>query len=120
MLETGAVLRTWALERLPQDWLPTQLRTAQMQPGCPSVAASAAVEARRLGDHRLEYLQLEGLLSGNRGSVVRVAAGTYHSESETAEHWRITLDGDELAGPILLARSEPSSSRWILECQALA
>ncbi len=34
-------------------------------------------KARRLPDHRLAYLEYEGPVSGNRGSVLRVDSGEY-------------------------------------------
>ena len=42
----------------------------------------------RLGEHRREYLEYEGPVSGDRGFVTRVAAGVCEI-SITADQWRI-------------------------------
>jgi len=57
MLESGEMLMTWSL--LPQPF--GEFR-------CP---------AKRLPDHRKRYLDYEGKVSGGRGSVRRVDAGTF-------------------------------------------
>jgi hypothetical protein len=55
MIESDGQLATW---RLMGDWL-----AFKEQP------------VERISDHRLEYLTLEGPLSGNRGAVSRVDLG---------------------------------------------
>src|SRR4029079_11706988 len=80
MLESGDVLRTWALDRLPRDWEGAFARTSPVYPDCPLLAGDNTVAAMQLGHHRRDYLELEGPLSGDRGTVMRVAAGTYRSE----------------------------------------
>jgi len=62
MLETDTVLLTWSI--------PPQL------PG-----TSFACSATRLPDHRKHYLDYEGEISGNRGTVARIDAGTYEQLS---------------------------------------
>ncbi len=57
MLESEGKLKTWSLAELPRAGLVT-----------------SAIE---LSDHRIEYLEYEGPVSHNRGSVTRVLAGTY-------------------------------------------
>ena len=57
MLEQDGVLRTWALAEEP--------------------AAQAEIAAEALGDHRLDYLEYEGPVSGDRGSVSRWDEGEY-------------------------------------------
>src|SRR5205807_4006979 len=83
MLECGDALRTWALEELPHDWQAAYARTTARDVNCASLAAENAVVAIQLGDHRREYLHLEGPLSANRGTVIRVAEGNYRSETES-------------------------------------
>src|SRR5262249_34007473 len=83
MLEPGDVLCTWALEQLPCDWPLAHSLTAAVHPNCPAIARSSEVAAVRLGDHRRDYLELEGPLSRGRGTVVRAAAGVYENERET-------------------------------------
>jgi hypothetical protein len=85
MLEHGGVLVTFELDRLP--W----------EPG--------VFETRRLGDHRLAYLDYEGHISGNRGQVIRLDRGQYQEvHSEDAEHtdrrFLYTLHGARLSATI--------------------
>jgi hypothetical protein len=117
MLESGDVLRTWALERLPRDWQSVHERTVATYSNCPSLATANNVAASQLGDHRHDYLQFEGPLSRDRGTVVRVASGSYHSESESSDLSRISLASSELSGCIVLARSGSDESCWTIEYQ---
>ncbi|MBW3596467.1 MAG: hypothetical protein KY475_04235 [Planctomycetes bacterium] len=96
MLESGGVLRTWALAEAPQ-------------PG-------KVVEAMRLPDHRLDYLEYEGPVSGNRGVVSRWDAGEYQIARETADEFVIVLSGRRLQGEAVLRRCEPRDEehqRWM-------
>src|SRR3954465_11888374 len=106
MLESGDVLRTWAIERLPRGWQAAHARTIAAHPSCPLLSAESSVAATQLGDHRRDYLEKEGLVSGNRGTVMRVAAGTYRNEHESPGDWRVVLTSDGLSASVLLARSD--------------
>jgi hypothetical protein len=86
MLEAGAALRTWRLASPPQ-------------PG-------AILEATSLGDHRLAYLDYEGPVSGNRGSVTRWEHGTYELIEETADTLVVRLRGHKISGTATLARRQ--------------
>ena len=92
MLETGQVLRTWALDDQPQ-------------PG-------SVINATALSDHRLAYLDYEGPVSGNRGVVERWDEGEYRLRSNTASQWQIELRGKRLACDVELAGSSGNSNRW--------
>ena len=59
MLETDSALTTWSIP-----------------PQCPS-GLSFVCPAIRLPDHRKHYLDYEGEVAGNRGTIVRIDAGTY-------------------------------------------
>lgn len=118
MLEAGDVLRTWALERLPCAWRDVHARTVAIEVDCPALAETDRVVAERLGDHRRDYLELEGPLSGNRGEVVRVAEGTYRTESEREDYCRITLAGEQLSSCVTLTRMSPDGSKWSLEFES--
>ncbi len=61
MLETGAALRTWRLAAPPR--------------------LGTAIAAMALGDHRLAYLDYEGPVSGQRGTVTRWDHGNYEATS---------------------------------------
>ena len=102
MLESGGVLRTWALTELPRAWQAVWERTSARFPSCPALAQGDAVSAEALADHRIEYLHEEGALSGVRGEVRRVEKGTYGG-SECVGRWRVTLNGELWRGGALLA-----------------
>lgn len=92
MLESGGALRTWALLELP--------------------ARGRAVEAEALGDHRLAYLEIEGELSGGRGTVNRDDAGTYEIMAESEKRLTIVVYGEKLNGRLALERIDAAGQRW--------
>ena len=95
MLETGDVLRTWALAESP--------------------AAVIAIAAEALPDHRLAYLDFEGPLSGNRGSVARWDQGSYELVSQRDGELVVELFGERLAGRVTLTQAkgeEAKSWKW--------
>ena len=57
MLEFDGVLRTWALGKLP--------------------CAGAVMDVEALPDHRMDYLEYEGPVSGGRGTVRHWDEGTF-------------------------------------------
>jgi hypothetical protein len=59
MLETDSALTTWSIS-------PQKL-----------TGKSFVCSAKRLADHRKDYLDYEGTISGNRGTVTRIDTGTY-------------------------------------------
>jgi hypothetical protein len=71
MLEAGPVLRTWRLAALPAD--------------------GVAVAAEPIGDHRLEYLNYEGPVSGGRGTVRCVQSGDFQWVDESANRIEVDL-----------------------------
>lgn len=82
MLEAGGVLRTWRLHAPP--------------------APGVAVRAEALGDHRLHYLDYEGPVSGNRGSVQRWDVGTFAWGEETPARLVVALQGARCQGQAVL------------------
>jgi len=70
-LEAGCVLRAWRLLESPR----------------PDVDIPATANR----DHRLHYLDYEGPVSGGRGTVTRIAEGSY--EGELGETWRVKWNG---------------------------
>src|SRR3954469_19065724 len=116
MFDVGEVLRTWALERLLRSWLAAQSQTAATFRNCAPVAPGDSVSARMLGDHRRDYIGFEGRLSGERGTVIRVAAGTFATARETDTEWEIALSNTSIDGQILLARSDLGANEWTLQC----
>lgn len=92
MLESGGVLRTWAL------------------PGPPAEAVEAIAEA--LPDHRLDYLDYQGPVAGDRGSVVRWDKGTFHWLSRGESELVVELRGTRLAGRATLRRLPDNAQSW--------
>jgi hypothetical protein len=85
MLEVGMVLKTWRLARPPE-------------------ATGEKVPALALGDHRVFYLDYEGPVSGNRGTVKRWDVGTYEiGAAQAGEEMRVLLDGKRVRGVAALA-----------------
>jgi hypothetical protein len=77
MLEFNGQLETWALDGLPQ--------------------AGQTVQAQKLSAHRTAYLDYEGPVSGDRGSVTRVLSGRFEGDVENlagGESADIYLDAD--------------------------
>ncbi len=96
MLEQGETLATWRLLELPSPM-------------------AALVPAVKLADHRVAYLDYEGSLSGDRGDVQRVDAGSYESIESTAIRWAIHFDGQLLSGPAVLELRD--GDEWTLSLQ---
>jgi len=87
MLEWGPVLRTWAVASEP--------------------AEAADLEAEALPDHRLAYLDYEGPVSDDRGSVTQWDAGEYELVSQREDELILQLHGRRLRGNLSLRREEP-------------
>jgi len=93
MLEQSGVLWTWALESLPQ-------------PG------GEAVAAERLADHRLDYLEYEGKVSGGRGQVIRIDGGDFDSIPAGAGGLAVRLQGRIVRGVLILSPSSAAADLW--------
>ncbi len=93
MLECDGVLRTWALALEP--------------------TANREITAESLPDHRLDYLEYEGPISGNRGEVRQWDQGQYEMQSDTENEIRLAIDGQQLAGTVSLRRQQDNHQRWI-------
>ena len=94
MLETPEGLRTWRLSR-PPDNEPGELREIPAEP---------------LPLHRREYLDYEGPVSGNRGTVTRWGRGEYAVVEETPDRLEVVFTGAQLQGNAVLQRSGTSET----------
>lgn len=94
MLDTGEVLRTWRLEVEP--------------------ASQAEMRAFALPDHRRMYLDYEGPVSGDRGTVTRWDAGTYTLLEETPSRLRYQVDGHLMQGIVQMDRGI-AGDEWTFE-----
>jgi hypothetical protein len=92
MLEAGNALRTWALAEEPT-------------PG-------NVIGADELPDHGLEYLDYEGPISGNRGTVSQWDAGRFEVLSESPREVLVRFAGDHLIGDVSLTRAAENSKSW--------
>jgi hypothetical protein len=92
MLETGPVLATWALVEPPDS--------------------HGAIPCEALPDHRPRYLDYEGPISGDRGSVTRWDQGTCAFIERSETRLVVLLVGDRLSGRATLARAADASSGW--------
>jgi hypothetical protein len=82
LFESGAVLRAWALSAEP--------------------LSRPEILAEQLADHRAVYLDYEGPVSGDRGSVTRWDAGEYRLESDTPGALICAIEGRRLHGKLSL------------------
>lgn len=92
MLEAAGVLKTWALPSPPN--------------------AGTEMDCEALPDHRLAYLEYEGPISGQRGSVTQWDHGTYTLEHHTDTEWAVILSGQIFAGRAALLRSADEPNHW--------
>jgi len=104
MLEADGVLRTWALAKLPRDW-------AALATGAIAASDDNLVAAEALGDHRLAYLDYEGPLTGDRGTVRRLDCGDLNFVENAADVCIAELAGCMIRGTIELRRS---NGNWSL------
>jgi hypothetical protein len=96
MLETGGVLRTWALAAEP--------------------CMGREIGAEALPDHRLAYLDYEGEVSGGRGRVFRVDQGEYETQHEAPGVLTVRLIGVRYVGHLELRKvsgDNPTQS-WVV------
>ncbi|NQV24974.1 MAG: hypothetical protein HQ518_11470 [Rhodopirellula sp.] len=91
MLEHGDVLLTWRLDRIP--------------------SLACEIAAMHLPDHRKAYLDYEGPVSGNRGSVTRIDRGNFELLASSAGDLTARLQGTTLQGSVRLSKISPHSSR---------
>jgi DNA polymerase ligase (LigD)-like protein len=97
MLEVEGRLRTWALDA------PIEMKVD--------------VPARALPDHRMDYLDYEGEVSGGRGTVRRWDRGEYEVLEWAPERVRVKLMGAQLVGDAELLRlcrdEDESPVEWV-------
>jgi len=97
MIRQDQALATWQLDLSPADLLPGQ-----------------ALTARRLQDHRLEYLDYEGPVSRQRGEVRRLDRGPCRLLDCHPTAWRVQLEGPVVRGLFQLEPSALPDGHWAL------
>ena len=90
MLESGDVLLTWRLDRIPNE--------------------ADEFSATSLPDHRMAYLDYEGPVSGNRGSVARIDRGEYELLESADDSLAACLNGARLRGTARLQKNPSDGS----------
>ena len=81
----------------------------------PHADAAESIAAVRIGDHRRAYLDYEGSLSGDRGTVARYDAGIYRVIHATDQAWELDFDGRRLKGRYgLSVNGLGGPSDWLL------
>lgn len=94
MLEADGVLQTWRLAQAPE--------------------VGRTIEATALGDHRLAYLDYEGPVSGNRGTVRRWDAGDFDETSASVASVRqFHLRGARVVGHVRLEQIDGMNWRLL-------
>ena len=91
-LENGDRLKTWSLPRLPE--------------------AEVEIPCTALVDHRPIYLDYEGPISGNRGTVARWDQGTYAVELWSDDEILVALTGEKFTGRVELRRQAGLPEQW--------
>lgn len=86
-LPDGSAHLDWMIERRDGTF---GLITFRLQLGI-DLSAPGRFRAERIGDHRRDYLEYEGPVSGGRGSVVRVATFGVALLDENEEGLRVVL-----------------------------
>lgn len=84
MLEHASVLRTWRLMETP--------------------SVRKAIRAEALGDHRLAYLDYEGPVSHERGSVAKWDVGTFAWSIQENDLVEVELHGAKVSGTFVMRR----------------
>jgi hypothetical protein len=97
MFEFQGVLRTWSVESEP--------------------AIGRTAIAQLLADHRLEYLEYQGPVSGGRGTVTRWDEGEYTLEESSDRHWQALIYGRRLRSRVKLERDKHDHS-WRVSFEA--
>ncbi len=92
MLEQGDILLTWQLLKEPIG------------------PSSLPIHALKIQDHRIAYLDYEGSISGDRGSVTRIDSGRCEILEQSSSLYVIQLIGDRFTGKFSLRREKNSKN----------
>lgn len=93
MLEWGEVLRTWSLAQPP--------------------APAGKVAATSIADHRKLFLDYEGPIARDRGTVTRWDSGRFTLVSGREGTVVVELAGRKLSGRATLCREAPGVPSWL-------
>lgn len=106
MLEDGDSLATWQFDMNPLDGLTAAGRACDLTA---SETHACRLLCKRIQDHRPAYLDYEGPVSRNRGSVRQVEHGAFELIERSGRRWLIRLKGARLEGLFELRPVGPDS-----------
>ncbi len=92
LVEQAGVLRSWRLLESPSRWL--------------LAASPITLSAEAIADHRLPYLNYEGPVSRERGSVQRWDGGNVEWLEQSDRMIRLKLEGRWLHGELVLTHPD--------------
>ncbi len=92
LLETAGLLSAWAMARPPDE------------PG--------EILAEKLPDHRRVYLEYEGPISNNRGTVARWDHGEYRILRRGEGFLELSVSGQRWHGVVRLTRCDAAPETW--------
>ena len=98
MLDNGTTLWTWSMEAMPETGKP--------------------VAAQRIADHRRVYLDYEGPVSRNRGTVVRQESGQYTILNDQETSLQVQMKSPNRSGVLQLTRDGNEPTRWLAVFQS--
>lgn len=96
LIDAGRSLATWKCPQ-PPEW-----------------AVDSSLICVRLKDHRRLYLDYEGPLTEDRGTVHRYDQGECLIHERTASRWELTFRGQRLAGRFALEALSDDGDDWCL------
>ena len=107
------------------DWMiasePTgrePLVTFRLENRIDEMAAGQRLLAQRIDDHRPAYLDYEGPVSGDRGTVRLLTRGTVISWQTTGDRWRMEIDWSDPNGGLrrqnLRLDRQEASEAWLI------
>ena len=107
MLESEGRLLTWNLQTLPAVWA----IEASDSIDSGNTDSGNTVDATAIDNHRLAYLDYEGPITDDRGTVRQCDPGTYEATVFSPDEYRCQLAGKRLCGEIVFVRHAGDSWR---------
>lgn len=74
-----------------------------------------AIEATELPLHRTAYLDYEGPVSGDRGTVRRVEAGHFRFRHRSEDRWELDVQGDRVGRLVIRRSATGETAVWRIE-----
>lgn len=74
-----------------------------------------AIAATELPLHRTAYLEYEGPVSGDRGTVRRVEAGRFRFRHRSEDRWELDVEGDRIGRLVIRRSAAGETAAWRIE-----